>query len=65
MVLAFHTADGPVSIFIQRYKAANHIQGWVAMKVELTVRFGEVINSHQAMHLLHSTRKMRDEMAQC
>ena len=63
-LIAYKTSAGPVSDFIKRYITNNSNNTWNQLKVELTMRFGEISDSDQALKMLREIKQYRDENVQ-
>ena len=55
--IAYQTAEGPVSDFIQRYSQQNDNVPWDILKRELTTRFAEITDAQHAMYVLRRTKQ--------
>ena len=63
-MLAFQSAEGPVSDFIHRF-ATNHPNStWVQMKAELKTRFGGISDESQYLALLQRAKQGKTETVQ-
>ena len=61
-LVAYKTSAGPVIDFIQRYITNNQTNIWNQLKAELTMRFGEISYSEQALKMLREIKQRRDEI---
>ena len=62
--IAYQTAEGPVSDFIQRYSQQNDNVPWDNLKRELTTRFAEITDAQHAMYVLRRTKQKAAETVQ-
>ena len=60
-MMAYETATGPVSTFIERYLLANAEATWDELKAELTSRFGEITDPAHAIKIMRKTKQKSHE----
>ena len=52
-----------MSEFIQRYSQANPNNTWEQMKIQLSVRFSDVMDAQMALSLLWQTRQTKGRLS--
>lgn len=62
--LAYRTATGAVSDFINRWLNANPLGLWVDLKAEIAARFGEFSDTQHCLTLLRKNKQRKDENIQ-
>ena len=63
-LVAFQTAKGCVSSFLQRFLSDHGDASWEDVKAELATRFAEITDCQHAFSLLRNVKQRRDESVQ-
>lgn len=62
--IAYQASSGPVSDFLKRHLNAHRDADWPAIRQELRLRFGEVVDSQHALLLLRKCKQKHSETIQ-